>query len=404
MPSDIEIIRFLEERRALRLGASPWPTVSEQDETFPIIERDLFPPGLDLRTDQDNVAFDFDPLLQRLPDDLIVFCDDLLSDDGYQSPAVVAPDDSNGNSLDVLAWYQPIHFFGIDWGIYIKREAILDMAKAIGKFHPSSLRSIQYRSRRSIPYMNSYMLASALRRAAFSVLFLHEQYHHKVECFSIRMHVVEKKPRFVPYHEKVYAPNKNQKNQLEESLAEAECYLRLGEERFRKALGPAVLDATRRYVKSEMIPLAPDGYRQAEDYLSQEEFDVGEEILQTRIQTSSLSVPPTPRSWNLATHMMQSMFSVNSNIWEIVSQGSDPLMSDPPIAPLALPSTRDAERLLRRLGWEYDRGRGKGSHRWWSKEGSQICLPNRRERLSRKVADDIAKALGIRLGDLAQLI
>ncbi|GEM_PF-763276 len=73
MPTDIEIIRFLEERRALRLGASPWPTVSEQDEVFPIIERNLFPPGLDLRTEQNNLAFDFDPLSQRLPDDLISF-------------------------------------------------------------------------------------------------------------------------------------------------------------------------------------------------------------------------------------------------------------------------------------------------------------------------------------------
>ena len=30
--------------------------------------------------------------------------------------------------LDVEGWYQPIHYFGLAWGIYIREQAVLQLA------------------------------------------------------------------------------------------------------------------------------------------------------------------------------------------------------------------------------------------------------------------------------------
>ena len=41
-------------------------------------------------------------------------------------------DDQLSEVLDIWAWYAPIHFFGDQWGIYIRQEALLILAGRIG--------------------------------------------------------------------------------------------------------------------------------------------------------------------------------------------------------------------------------------------------------------------------------
>ena len=390
MPRDVEIIQFLEERDALSLGDSPWPTATDQDQLTPIDYDSMFPSGSDL--------IDDDPLLDSLPDDLLALGDDLLSTGDAFGRSLGAAEDQTaegGNTFDFLAWYQPIHFFGPDWGIFIKQEAIIDLAKEIGRFYPTSLFRLATRRGGGFRTSDPRRLAAALVRATFSLLFLHEHYHHKTESFSIRLHVVENADRFIRYHHNVYEPNLGTSNQLEESLANADAYRRLSQPPYSRAMGPVVLDATKRFAR-EMFKSSPPGYSEALNYLTAPTFADGEGLLQGRIQAGTLQGGSRPSGWNLATHMTQSLFPVTSNIWEIVPTGGRPITSSGPVAPLSRPTTGDVDKLLKSHGYMEDRGRGKGSHRYYVKPRSApVCLPNGRERLSFTVLRQVANALGI---------
>jgi len=94
--------------------------------------------------------------------------------------------------------------------------------------------------------------------------------------------------------------------------------------------------------------------------------------------------------------MMRSLLSVKSKIWEIVPPGGRPVTGGV-ITPLARPSTRQIEKLLRDRGYKYDSDRGKGSHKYFIKKGwAPVCLPFARERLTYQVLEQIADALGFR--------
>ena len=398
MPKDVEIIQFLEEHDALSQGNSPWPSTTDQDQLVPIDYDSIFHSGQ--ATDGPGI----DPLIELLPTDLLALADDMLGQSNDILGQDAMPDGPDvgptggysvpASSFDVLAWYQPVHFFGPEWGIYIKQEAIVDLAKAIALFYPSSVSRI-IRKGRSVPQLDRYQLAAALIRAGFSLLFLHEHYHHKVESFSIRLHVVEQTSRFLPYHKDVYQANVGKSTQLEESLANADAYSRLDEIAYQRVLGKAVTDATKRFAEV-MFETSPPGYKEALSYLKKSQFLPAENILQERVQTGTLAGKGGLSGWNLATQMIHSMFSVKNNIWEIVPVGSRSIFNPGPIAPISRPSTPDLDRLLRQSGYTEVPGRGKGSHKYYEKNGAlSVCVPNGRERVSYTVLRQVCNALGI---------
>ena len=88
--------------------------------------------------------------------------------------------------LDALAWYTPIHYFGLGSAIYIRETAVFDVAAAIVNRLPEPEREVHAN------------LAGA-SRAAMSVLYLHEAYHHKIESLAIRLEMVERARRYLPY-------------------------------------------------------------------------------------------------------------------------------------------------------------------------------------------------------------
>ena len=60
---------------------------------------------------------------------------------------------------DVCAWYQPVDYFGLKWGIYIRQDCVLDQALAIAKFL----------DRDDWSKSNDYQLAKALIRSSLFV-------------------------------------------------------------------------------------------------------------------------------------------------------------------------------------------------------------------------------------------
>jgi predicted RNA binding protein YcfA (HicA-like mRNA interferase family) len=286
---------------------------------------------------------------------------------------------------DVCAWYQQFHFHGLDWGIFIKEDCLLRLALEIAKHVPFRPRS---------PY-DLHRLAKAVVRAGFSTLFLHEQYHHKTESYGIRLHVVERVPRYVAYFQAVYGPLRSARsNDLhEEALANADSYLRLTDDPYNTWLGQIVVDATRRYLKAR-FPYDPPGYSRAIDFLKTVDFDKLEFLLKSQVQEGMVVPFRSPADWLMAPRINQSFDSCQSDIWTIVRPGARRVLPTSPPYPAV--STIDIVKALRKIGYKRTPG-GKGSHiKLAGDDVPTLILPGRRKDLSPVVLRNIAKALGYR--------
>jgi predicted RNA binding protein YcfA (HicA-like mRNA interferase family) len=382
-PLDIAIM--LERDDALVApGESPWPT--HEGDVAPVDWSGLFPGrgrgGIE-RVD------DIDQWEPPLDDD---FLRQLEERAGTPAQAGEHRDYAVDVQPDVCAWYQPLHFHALDWGIFIKEDCLLRLALEIA-LH------VAYRPGGR---QDTYQLAKALIRAAFAALFLHEQYHHKTESYALRLHVVERVPRYVPYFKAVYSPLRatGSDDLHEEALANADSYLRVPTEPYIRWLGGLVVDATQAYLAAR-FPSDPPGYRRAIDLLAVADFDNHEFIVKSQVQEGTVVPFRTPGDWLMAPRINQSFFSCRSDIWTIVRPGAGRILPSAPPYPAV--STRAMIKGLRELGYEQTVG-GKGSHVKLVAEGHPpLIIPGDRKDLSPVVLRNIAKALGYRNpNDLAQ--
>jgi len=357
---------------------SPWPshdggvTLVDWSELFPSRGRG----GLEALDEPDFWEPDFD-------EEFLAELDERVGTRVHNSGHAGHRDDQEPIRPDVCAWYQPIHFHGLDWGIFIKEDCLLRLAIEIALFVPH-----RPTSRREL-----IQLAKTVVRAAFSTLFLHEQYHHKTESHALRLHVVERTPRYGTYFRTVYGPLRAAASDdlHEEALANTDSYLRLSHDPYSQWLGKTVRDATRRYLDFR-FPLDPPGYRRAADILASNSFDDVEFVLKSQVQEGMLTPFRHPGDWLMAPRINQSYFSCHSDIWTIVRPGAARIL--PTGLPYPTVSTHSMTRALRKLGYN-DTGGGKGSHVKLSADGKPtLVLPGGRKDLSPVVLRNIAKALG----------
>ena len=145
------------------------------------------------------------------------------------------------DDVDALAWYLPIHFYGPEWGIYVREDAIEMLAGYIYDRLPAPTGSISE--------------TEQLFQAAAWVLYLHEAFHHKAESFAIRLEIARLQPVYIPYFNNVYRAARGTDHQVEEIVATNEMYRRLQEPTYRKKLGPEIYNATRKFL-SEWPPVS----------------------------------------------------------------------------------------------------------------------------------------------------
>lgn len=375
MPELFEIVDLLERNEALRLDdpAQPWPGL-DVDEDVEVVEVDwrrLFPGRV----------------LDRGNADWELYGDDDWSLPGEALERIASGGDVGGSNgvlvpgWDVCAWYQPIHFHGFDWGIYIYDSCILDIATAV------------YLRLGSPPL--TMPLAKTLVRAGFAALFLHEQYHHKIESAAIRMLVVQQSDAYLRYMARVYMPSDGSDDQIEEGLANADSYYRLGGDPYREWLGKSVRWALEEHLMDSFL-VAPPGYRLAHRIIDAGTFQADQGELLAQLQEGSLHPSRFDTDeFTIATHLTHSLFSVRQDLWSIATKGSSPLLpTKGPMLPQV--STRNVERLLTAHGFVLAKGRGKGSHRVYRAHGAPtIVLPDRKD-LSPAVLRNTAKALGLK--------
>ena len=296
------------------------------------------------------------------------------------------PPDQAGRPIEPhCAWYCPIHFFGHGWGIYLREECILSIGLSIASaLSPQEVIAAGL----SRPQLGLYLL-----RAAFYVLFLHEQFHHKVESFGLRVHVSTQSSKYVPYKKSVYQPTWPSADCLEEGLANADSYLRLTEPRYRRRIGP-VLRATQSYLRHSFAS-QPPAYRNGLRYLAQRTFNHGLYRLQAQVLEGVLTPTMKSTDWVIAPRMTQSLFPVTSNIWVVVPRGVHPILPIGAVSPGFTASTRDVVGALERhYGYAQAPG-GKGSHvKLKHPRRKTVVIPGNRRTLSPGAISHVLSALG----------
>lgn len=283
---------------------------------------------------------------------------------------------------DQCAWYQPMQQFGPAWGIYIQQDCLPPLAAQIGAFAWDS------------PHTRE--TAEQLIRAAFFVLFLHEHFHHKLEGFGIRLALADRATpdHWHQYDTAVYRPSWGTDDNLEEALANADAYLRLMTEPYKKALPGHIRAAARRWMKWRFHHVDPPGYRMARHYLSKDRFGAGAELLQTQVLEASLTPTSNPEHWQAGPHMLRSIFPITSDIYLIIPAGGTPAL--PTTGRPFTVSVLKTEKWLLKNGFTKLPGRGKGDHERFERvDGLQVGLDGGARELSRTIERSIAQQLGV---------
>lgn len=375
------VVDFLFEKDAIRFGESPWEGAIGDNEAASSLDfGELFPTGR-------NVS---DTWPQQLPGEVV---EDVVGEIG-EGPPSANEEQPQGWGWDVCAWYQPVHFFGHDWGIFIREECVIRQARLIGRFLSAPL----------IPVPEK-MLAAALLRASFAIYFLHEHYHHKVESLGVRLHVVEQRSRYLAYKANVYRPYFRTDDCLEEALANADSWHRIADKPYARWLSigghPAGRVSSRdirvaaRKALEWSFAFSPPGYRMASNYLNDPAFEEGEDRLHGQVQEATLTLGRKSSEWSVAPRLMQSIFPLSEKIWTVVPAGRSSVFPTRSVAPIATASTAVTQKLLESNGYSVVSG-GKGSHvKMKDFSGKTIVLPGNRDHLSPGVARNVAQILGL---------
>ncbi|MCT7373059.1 hypothetical protein [Mycolicibacterium llatzerense] len=376
MPDIANIIGMLDRDGALHVGDDAheygaWPNPSDSSNVYAI---DFGALGRDADDVED---------MSVAPNPRGIHVSTRVVDAIMSGPNRLRGRDSTVPPADVLGWYQPVHFFANNWGIYIRESALINLARDLApRFTP-------FISRRTLPGH-----VAVLIRAAFAFVFLHEHYHHKIESLAIRLHIVERRPIYPAYLKFCSSVLAGTDDDTEEALAGVDAFLRLDSTPYS---GWFEKDE-RSVIKSwfyDLFENSPPGYRQAADLLSSPPADVqyAEDVLTARVQEATLELArPFPEEFSTATHLTQSMFNVKQSLWSIVPLDDEPIL---PMLPGALPlATSNLERYILSQGWELVNG-GKGSHAKYRRNGAEmIVLPHTKD-VSHVVLSSTANTLGI---------
>jgi len=291
--------------------------------------------------------------------------------------------------VDALAWYLPFHYFGLDWGIYVKEESVFELASLI------------YLEMREPKLTNR--LAEDLCRMALSVLYLHEAFHHKVEAFATRLEIATLSPAYRSYKDNVIKAVRGSDAHLEEAVACAEMLTRLDESPYKKGVEARTWKATKRFVE-KWIPTLGPGYRLGLMHVD----DQSKWLLQGQIAEATLHPIRSALDWGLADNMLRGFYDKDSIAHIIVPIGNSPIIPwlHTIDALVSVSTNRLVRHLRREFGYMEVAKRGKGGHRWFEcpKDGfPPFPLPANRESLSPGVLRTVAAALGYEsIRELAQ--
>jgi hypothetical protein len=327
-----QILEILAEHDILPIGKDPREQeitgeIRENEDVFEISVEDILGDMRDSDLDSDDRYEAIDPL-EALDD----YVREIRGE--YETSALGDFADRSSRSYPVAnppepfcAWYCPVHYFGPDWGIYIREDCTIRQAYEIA-------RHLSRRARGS-----RWQLAEDLIRASFYAFYLHEQFHHKVESFAFRLLVSTRTDCYRPYQSTVYVPNYRTLHCVEESLANADIIRRLNEPRYKDRLNPSVRLALKRYLRTS-IPKQPFSYGLGLKFVPEQQHEAAVWELQSQVLTATCPARFPSHQWLVAKHMIRSAMDIDRRIYAIVPRGFRPVLPWGHIKPAPTTSSR----------------------------------------------------------------
>ena len=196
---------------------------------------------------------------------------------------------------DAHAFYLPFHVFYRDWwGVYLTVEGWAYLAKWIFDREPGAVS------------------ASDATQAAKLFLYYHEAYHHKTECFALRLETTHRVPLYVRGFQALYIQTFGTDKCLEEGLANAHALKQCA----AKIKDPVVREALDEYVR-----LQPPGYRRGVDIRSawrQTQSEFAEQ--NQRKALPAISIKKSPAVWHATSHLFTGMTNITRGVNWIMSR------------------------------------------------------------------------------------
>lgn len=290
---------------------------------------------------------------------------------------------------DSLAFYLPFHYSRDYWGIYVVLEHYVVFCSWL---------YAQARSR--IPGLTP----ATVRKAVNGFLYGHEHYHHKVECFSVRLEVVSRIPLYRRSFESLYKQRVSHPDSIEEGLATAAGILDAGE---RLKADPTAKAELQRLFASH-VRLLPPEYQEGLKLLDSSIFEAREQEFSEAnhglcFPSLSRRKGRLPQLWGAFTFAYRGFIQINSPFSFIVPRTSS-LWHRLPHSLRNL-TARDVRRRIGALG-ECTLLRQGGRHEVWvcKKTGNEVQIPRHPGDLKRGTLASIAKeACGMNLHEFLQV-
>ena len=262
----------------------------------------------------------------------------------------VVSDNDITKRVEPCAWYQPLHFYKSHWGIFIREKCVIDMMRNLTS-------AINWGKVKKITKYTYY----DLRDISFYYYYFHEQFHHKVESFGLRLLAAKTTDSYLGYKSRVYRPNLLTDMCLEESLATAESFLRFNDGKYKRRFDSYLRRKAQDLIYNT-IQMSPPGYREGSSYLSSNSYKNGINRLQSQILEGSLYPKANIKHWNTANQMTRGLRGINSEIYSIINLGSNSIF-EVGFDPKFTTSTKAIIKALQKYyGFSLLHGKGKGSH------------------------------------------
>ncbi len=428
-PNIVQVLSELESRYFFRAGGSPFlpprikgrvarPAGIAKNVSDAIRPRDTpreVDPGPMLRAGESAHEVDVGPFL------------DHIVSGTFNTDTVGKPTKSKG--WDAAAWYCPIHFYGFEWGIYVRLTSVYEIAldilhtyspemaanviqSSISRYslddlsgmtdeqrnafrHASAVGAAIYGKphREWLDYATERLIEHAIK-AAYFMLFHHELFHHFVESLGTKVECMADRPVYLSYVDSVYKPSKGTSHLVEEALANAFSLRSVAHPKFDQFLqaspngGGPIKEACLQYMR-DRFPTDPPGYNRALEFGSDADFERGIAFLFAQVKQTNA----TPVGEPMAT--------------PILSAQLDFLLEDDEIRCVELP-VRQTYRILQDTALQFENNGKKlqrelkkagfslmrqGTHEVWAKAGTSVIPVPRTSRISNGTAEGILKAI-----------
>ena len=286
----------------------------------------------------------------------------------------------------ILAWYQPIHYYQENWGVYILASGLEAVMKSL------TSHCLRFEAQANPRFK------SEIKYAAWQILFLHEEFHHKVEMLSVRLAASSGSHKYRNYTRNVYSATKISAplSCREEAICDAYVYRNL-KSKLQKKVCAEIVRASM-IALNDYMTSATGEYAGSLNLISDRSFESTINVLIDQINSGAILPSNSKFDWGLFPEFFNSLPNLKANTFLVDDISSNTNVGN--TIHLALPK-RKLEKIISMHGY-FKSDEGDGSHEKWKKPGSPFIILTKSREQSISVIKSTAKTLGMNVDELAR--